>query len=168
MSVPSSARIIAVCLVATLFCCSLSTAQEKKIGKKDVPSPVLSSFAKSYPQAKVRGYAREIENGKTYYEVESMNGKWTLDVLYLADGTLAEEEAGLAPGELPAPVMDAVKTKYPKGKIQRAERTTRGEEKSYELTVTSAKSRVTLVIDANGKILKESKAGGKDEETEEK
>ncbi len=151
-------------LAATLF----TFAQEKKVTKKNVPPAVLAAFAKAYPDAKVKGYARETEKGKTYYEIESMNGKMSLDALYQADGTVAEVEEGVAPSDLPAQVQDAVKAKYADGKITKAEKTTRGEDTSYELRVASGKKTVSLAVDPTGKILKGSKGGAKKEEKEEK
>jgi len=63
-------------LVAALFALSLSvTAQEKKVAEKDVPKAVLAAFKSTYPNATVRGYSREKENGKVYYEIESMEGR---------------------------------------------------------------------------------------------
>ncbi len=153
--------------LALAFTLSLN-AQEKKITKKSVPAAVLASFAKAYPGAKVKGYAKEVENGKTYYEIESMNGKQSLDALYQADGTVAEVEEGVAPADLSKQVTDAVKATYAKGKITRAEKTTRGQETTYELRVASGKKTVGLTVDATGKIVKESKAGANKENKEEK
>ena len=143
-------------------------AQEKKITQKDVPAAVTGAFQKAYPTATVRGYAKEVEGGKTYYEIESMNGKMSLDVLYIADGTLAEVEEGLVPADLPAPVKDAVNAKHPDAKITRAEKTTRGDVVTYELGLASGKSRMSMVVDPSGKVVKESKPEGKKPKREEK
>jgi hypothetical protein len=50
-------------------------AQEVKLKKKQVPRAVISAFESAYPQATIRGFAREKENGKVYYEVESGEGQ---------------------------------------------------------------------------------------------
>jgi hypothetical protein len=49
-------------------------AQEAKIKEKDVPPAVIATFKSAYPNATVRGYAKETEKGKTFYEIESKDG----------------------------------------------------------------------------------------------
>jgi hypothetical protein len=62
---------------------SLSAAgQEKKITAKQVPAAVMAAFKSSYPNATIRGYAHEKEDGKTFYEIESREGTTQRDVLY--------------------------------------------------------------------------------------
>ncbi len=140
---------------------STALAQEKKIARKDVPTAVLSAFEKSYPNAKPKGFSTEVEKGKTYYEIESIEGNTTRDILYLVDGTVAEVEEGVSASGLPASVKTSVAKKYPEGKITRAERTTRNSVVTYELRIKSGKSQYELVVDPGGKIVSEKKAGGK-------
>lgn len=144
-----------------------ANAKENKLTKKDVPTAVISAFDTAYPKAKIKGYSTETENGKTYYEVESMNGKRSLDVSYLPDGTVAEIEEGVAAKNLSISVLKAVKTKYPKGKISKAEKKTVGSLVTYELKVTTDKTYAGLEIDPTGKIIKE-RASSKKEGNEEK
>jgi hypothetical protein len=133
-------------------------AQEKKITKKEVPQAVISAFEKAYPNAKVKGYSTETEEGKTYFEIDGYQGKLMLDVSYLPDGTAAEIEEGVTAGSLPDPVKAALKSNYPKGKIATPERKTVGTNVTYELTVKSGKTSVDVEIDPTGKILKKSKS----------
>jgi hypothetical protein len=78
--------------------------QEKKLTKKELPSAVLSAFQKSYPKASIKGIAEEKKEGKTYYEIESLDGKTSRDLLYLADGSVAEIEESMATADLPGAV----------------------------------------------------------------
>ncbi len=151
---------LGMALVTGFTLATVARSQEKRISKNEVPTAVLSAFQQAHPEAKVKGYAREVEEGKTYYEIESMNGKSSLDVLYLADGTVAEVEEGVAAADLPAPVREALSTKYPKLKIVKAEKTTRGDAVTFELQITSGKARTGLVVDPSGRIVKESTASG--------
>ena len=152
------------CVLLGLALVMPSTAQEKTVTKKDVPSAVLSAFANAYPQAGVKAYAREVEKGKTYYEIESSLGGESLDVLYLDDGTLAEVEEGVAPGDLPAPVKVAVSSRYSKAKIVKSEKTTRGDVVTYELRVNSGGASIGLVVAPDGKIKREENARKKQKE----
>jgi hypothetical protein len=143
-------------------------AGEKKIAKKDLPAPVMAAFQKAYPKATIKGASTEVEEGKTYYEIESLDGKVKRDLLYLADGTVAEIEETVSPADLPPQVKAAVTDKYPKGKIGKAEMVTRGAVAAYEVVVKSGKTTVEMSIDPAGKVLKEKKAAVKKEGKEEK
>jgi len=130
-----------------------AVAQEKKITGKDVPAAVISAFKTAYPNATIRGYAREKENGKVFYEIESREGTTTRDVLYNPDGTVAEIEESIAATDLPAEVQQAMKEKFTKAAITKAERTTAGDKVSYEIVARQGKKRVTIEFDSSGKVL---------------
>ncbi|MEP6706899.1 MAG: PepSY-like domain-containing protein, partial [Pyrinomonadaceae bacterium] len=107
-------------------------AQEVKLKKKQVPHAVISAFESAYPQATIRGFAREEENGNVYYEVESVEGQTTRDVLYNLDGTVAEIEESIPTGDLPANAREALRAKYPRSVITKVEKITRGDVTEYE------------------------------------
>jgi uncharacterized membrane protein YkoI len=155
-----------LCAAICLTTSSTGLAQEKKITKKDVPAAVLSAFEKSYPHAMVKSFSKESENGKTYYEVESIEGKTPRDILYLSDGTATEVEEGVSTADLPASVKASVMKKHPEGKIIRAERTTRDSVVTYEMRVKSGKTTFEVVVDPSGKIVKEKNSAGRKKEPE--
>jgi len=135
--------------------------QEKKISKKELPAPVLEAFQKAYPKANIKGLNEEMKDGKTYFEIESKEGKMERDLLYLADGSVVEIEESVTVADLPAAVKGAVEAKYPKAKMAKAEKVTKGADISYSVKVKTGKGKATLNVDASGKILKEEKPGGK-------
>lgn len=141
-------------------------AQEKKISKKDVPPPVLDAFEKAYPHAKIRGTSNEVENGKTYFEIESMDGNQARDILYLADGTVTEIEEVVAVGALPGAVKTAIDREFPKAKIAKAEKTAKRTEISYEVQVSLGSKKGSLVVDPSGKVLEKNPLKVKKEKTE--
>ena len=143
----------ALITTAVLLLALSAVAQEKKITAKDVPAAVMSAFKTAYPKATIRGYAREKEHGKVFYEIESREGTTTRDVLFNPDGTVAEIEESVAATDLPAEVQQAIKGKYPKAIITRAERTTAGDKVSYEIVARQGKKRVTIEFDSSGKVL---------------
>jgi hypothetical protein len=156
-----------LCLILCLGLTIGAAAQEKKIEKKDLPAPVLTAFQKAYPKATIKGASTEVENGKTYYEIESLDGTVKRDLLYLADGTITEIEESIALSDLPAPVKAALDKKYPKAKISKSEKVTKGAVVAYEVVVISGKTTVEASFDPSGKLLKESKSSGKKEGKEE-
>ncbi len=156
-----NARALAFTAALTLTLAFLpAAAQEKekdteqKISRAQVPPPVLAAFAKSYPQAKVVGYSREVENGKTLYEIESKEGAMTRDATYLADGTLHLVEESMPASELPQPVTEALHKNYPKAQIKLAEKLTEGGKISYELHLKQDGKELEVKFDPDGKIVK--------------
>ena len=129
-------------------------AQEVKLKKKQVPRPVISAFESAYPQATIRGFAREKENGKVYYEVESVEGQMTRDVLYHPDGTVAEIEESIPSSDLPADAQEALRAKHPGSVITKVEKITRGDVTEYEAHAKLGKKSVSMEFDASGKPLK--------------
>ncbi len=135
--------------------------KEKKITKKEVPPAVLSAFQKSYPKATIKGIAEERKDGKIYYEIESLDGKTSRDLLYQADGSVAEIEEGMAFADLPEAIKTTVNSKYPKAKITEVEKVLKGTDVSYGVALKSAKGKVELSLDASGKVLQEKAPGTK-------
>ena len=132
------------------------SAQEVKLKKAQVPRAVIAAFQSAYPQATMRGFSREKENGKVYYEVESVDGQTTRDVLYNPDGTVAEIEEGIALGDLPAAAVEALRAKHPGAIVTKAEKITRGDITEYEAHAKIGKKRVSMEFDASGTPLKKS------------
>ena len=145
------ATLIAIGLLLTSVCAS---AQEAKIKEKDVPQAVIAAFKSAYPNATVRGYAREKENGKVFYEIESKDGATMRDLLYNPDGTVAEIEETIAVTDLPAEAQQLIKSKYPRAVVSRAEKVTEGDKVKYEVSARIGKKRIGWSFDADGKLLK--------------
>jgi uncharacterized membrane protein YkoI len=160
---------IAAALVAVIvvYLPTVAKAQgEKTLAVKDLPAAVTASFHKAYPHAKIRGASTEQENGKTYYEVESVDGKVKRDLLYLVDGTCVEIEETIAARALPAAVSKSLMQEFPKAKILKAEKKTKDQTLTYELAIQSGKDRWEVAFDPAGKVVektkKEKKSGDED------
>jgi hypothetical protein len=133
-----------------------TSAQEKKINRKDLPAAVLEAFQKSYPKAVIKGTSTEVEKGKKYFEIESLDGTQARDILYLADGTVAEIEESVSAADLPGPVTSAIAVEMPKAKISKAERVQKGADFSYEVHVKLGSKTGSIVLDGSGKVLEKS------------
>jgi Putative beta-lactamase-inhibitor-like, PepSY-like len=131
-----------------------AAAQESKVKEKDVPPAVIAAFKAAYPNATIKGYAKEKENGKLFYEIESKDGAAARDILYNPDGTVAEVEETIAASDLPAAAQEALQSKYPKAVVTKAEKTTQGDKVEYEVIAKRGKQRISLTFDASGKLLK--------------
>ncbi len=132
---------------------------KKKFNKKNLPPAVLSAFEKTYPKAKINGGGKEEENGKTYYEIESVDGKVKRDLLYDADGNVFETEEGIAVKDLPEMVAKTLKEQYSKSKILKSEKVTHATDVEYEFLLSGAKGKSEIVIDSKGAVVRTEKNG---------
>jgi Putative beta-lactamase-inhibitor-like, PepSY-like len=147
---------IVVLLFLLLTIPSIVEAQgEKRISVKDLPTAVRSAFEKAYPKAEIKGAAEEPENGVTYYEIESIDGKTHRDLLYTKDGEVHEIEEAMDTASLPEAVSAALEKAYPKCKVRRAEKTTRGSVTDIEVMIQTGKKRHELVFNTNGTVQKD-------------
>lgn len=145
----------AVLLVVAISLLGISAlAQDTKLREKSVPAAVVTAFKSAYPNARIRGYAREKEDGKVFYEVESIDGTTHRDILYNSDGTVAEIEESIAATDLPAEAQKIIHDQYPRAVISIAEKVTAGDKVGYEVSAKQGKRRISLGFDADGKLVK--------------
>jgi hypothetical protein len=132
---------------------------ETKISESEVPQPVLDAVAKKYPAAKRVGFEREVEHGKTVYEVKVLVGARKIDLDVSADGKLTSEEEELAYDAVPTAVRTTLSAspKYGTWTVKKAEKVVHAERPDapeYELAVTNGRSKAELVFAADGKLLR--------------
>jgi hypothetical protein len=154
------ARIALMAIAGSMMSLS-AAAQESKVAAKDVPAAVIAAFKSSYPTATIKGYAREKEHGKTFYEIESKDGDTGRDILYHPDGSVAEVEETIAATDLPAAAQELIHSKYPGYVVSKAEKTTektaQGDKVGYEVIAKHGTKRVSLEFDGDGKLKRRGK-----------
>src|SRR5262245_50447952 len=102
-----------------------ATTQAKTAAPKaapKMPAAIDAAFKKAYPNAVVKNVSKETEGGKTIYEVESVDNGRRRDLNYNPDGTVISYEEELTEADVPAPVVAAIKARYPKATISTRER----------------------------------------------
>lgn len=156
---------LALGLMSLLACGS--EEYEKKIEEKDLPPAVAQAFKTAYPNAQVRGYSEEAEDGEKLYEISfTMEGK-RIDVAYASDGKLLEVEETIALADLPEAVRAELVRAFPQAEIERIESVRKGERLLYEVKLRAEKSGATqryeTVFDAQGKLLQEEIEGEEEE-----
>ncbi len=87
-----------------------------------LPAAIASAFKAAYPNATIKNVSKELEAGKTVYEVESVDSGLRRDLIYKPDGTVVSFEEEMKEADVPAPVIAAVKSRYPKASMTRLER----------------------------------------------
>lgn len=115
------------------------SAAAKTTPASKLPAAVADAFKKAYPNATIKNASSEKENGKLQWEVESMDGSARRDLIYLPDGTMVEEELVIDATAVPAPVMAALKARYPKATVSVFEKLTKASGSvSYEMQIKGA------------------------------
>ena len=104
-----------------------------------LPTAIESAFKQAYPKATIKAVTREKYAGQDAYEVESIDGGKTRDLIYRLDGTVAVLEEQITAADLPAPVAAALKADYPKATVTRYERSIDNGVTSYEIQLKGAK-----------------------------
>ncbi|HVA49502.1 MAG TPA: PepSY-like domain-containing protein [Pirellulales bacterium] len=140
-------------------------AKEEDVPLDQVPKVVLEAVKAKFPGAKLTEAAKETEDGKTTYEIGLEHKGQEYSVSLTAAGKITEIEREIEIKELPKAVSDAIKKKYPKGKMEKAEEVTAGGKTTYEVVVEASDDKdVEVTVDASGKILKEEAEEEEDDE----
>lgn len=160
--------VLIITLTFVLLSAGSISAQEKKIDEKELPATILNTFQKSYPNATIKDVSIEKEHGKTYYEIESIEGSNQRDLLFTKEGKVAEIEETLASNDIPDFVKNSIMKKYPNCKINKAEKVTSSKKISYELVVENRMQKTEVVLDSKGNIQKVKKMKKENEEKEDK
>lgn len=162
-------RIFVASLVcqAAVFVVGTGFSQEKSLQKKDIPAAVLNAFQKSYPNATIKGFAKEIEDNKTMFEVESVEGKIHRDISYLADGTVVTAEETMPYASLPKPVRLTIEKEFAKAKVVRCEQVTKGSTIQFEFILKIGKKNQEVVLNPDGTVVKKEEKKEEKEENEE-
>ena len=164
----SSALLLAlIVIIAISGAFDRTNAQEKKkFAAKDLPAAVSEAFTKAYPKAVITGIDKEVENGKTFYEIESLDGTMKRDLLYTPEGTVTEIDEALSAEALPEAVKKAIAKEFPTGTIRKAEKATHGVKLQYDVVVNNNKKMYEASVGVDGKILSKKEITAKSEKEE--
>jgi hypothetical protein len=124
----------------------------RTIPKKDVPEAVIKAFNTTYPNGSVKRYAKETENGKTFYEIESIDGTISRDLLFSPNGNIEEIEEKISSDSIPNAIRDSLAVKYRNASIISAEKITNGNKVAYSVVISVKSKKREIVFDADGSI----------------
>ena len=147
---------------------ALANSADKKLKRTEVPAPVLATVTSKYPGAKLKSFDLEGDGGSgspRVYEVEVMQGKAAISVDVSPEGKILAEETAITVADLPAAVVDGLKSsKYKGWTIAKAERVVTAEkadDPAYEVMVKGKDKKggrakkVEVVLNKAGTITKE-------------
>jgi hypothetical protein len=158
-------------LMTSIFICVLALAgavvAADDIDKDDgipldkVPKPVLAAVKKRFPDAKLEGAAKQIEDAETFYEILITHKTREIYVICKPDGKIVEIDRQMTVKELPKAVAESLKKNYPKADIATIEEITEvtgtkeGDVISYAVRLRQNKKALHVVFDPKGKVLDE-------------
>jgi uncharacterized membrane protein YkoI len=133
---------------------ALAQDSEKKVKMQDLPAAVQQAVKDYSKDAKVRGLATEMDNGKKVYEAELIVAGHSKDVTFDDDGHIVsvEEETTLA--NIPAPAREAIQRAAGKGKVVEVEMVTEGGKTFYEAQLKTGGKKSEVKVDASGASVK--------------
>jgi uncharacterized membrane protein YkoI len=129
-------------------------AAETAVKMKDLPPAVQKTVAEQTKGAQIKGISKEVEKGKTTYEVETLlNGK-SRDLTFDAAGALVSVEEAVPLDTIPSAAKAAIEKLATGGKIKSVESVTKGQTVSYEAVIVKGLKKSEVVVAADGTVQK--------------
>ena len=140
--------IVSLCLVFA----AVSLAQEKRVKMKDLPAPVQKTVREQSKGATIKGLSKEVEDGKTLYEVELAVSGHSKDVTMDSSGTVVEVEEQVQLSSLPEAVQTAIKQSAGSAPISMIESVVKGGTlQYYEIHIRKNGKKSEIKIGTDGK-----------------
>jgi uncharacterized membrane protein YkoI len=127
---------------------------DQKIKLEQMPAPVQAAIKEQSKGATVRGYSKEVEHGKTFYEAELTVDGHSKDVSFDATGKVVSTEEETPIDRIPAAARDAIQKAVGSGKLKMVETVTEGGKTFYEASFQSGGKTKEAKFDAEGKSVK--------------
>jgi uncharacterized membrane protein YkoI len=133
-----------------LAACLTVRSAETKIQMKDLPAPVQKAVQEQSNGATIRGFTKEIENGKTEYEAElTVNGHGK-DVSFDSSGNVVDVEEEVKLETLPPAARAAIQKAAAGGQLRKVEAVTEHGKSFYEASIRKGGRSTEIQIDSNG------------------
>ena len=132
-------------------------SQEQRVKMADLPAAVRATVKAQSVGAKIRGFSKEVENGKTLYEAEMTVNGHGKDIEMDSTGAVVEVEEEVNFGSIPEAARSAIKKGAAGGKVLKVESVTHGTTLvAYEAAVSKAGKHSEVRVDPEGKPAPES------------
>lgn len=129
---------------------SRADAQDASAKLKSLPPSVQKAVAAETRGATIKGVDKEVEDGKTVYEVETVVSGRTRDLMFAADGTVLSVEEQSSLDAISAAARAAVEKQAVGGRVSTVEVVTRGTAVSYEAVVVKGGKKTEVTVNADG------------------
>lgn len=138
-------------------------------GQVNVPEAAKTALAKKFPNAQSVKWSEEKEGKPTsvIYEAEfKLNGKAS-SANFNSKGEWQETELTIVKTDLPSEVVKTIESQFAGYKLREMASVETPAGKSFEILMSKGSSKIEVVIDLQGKVIKKSDAKEEDEEDEE-
>jgi len=133
-------------------------AQEQQANLKKLPLAVQKTVEEQSKGAKIRGISKEVENGKTQYELELTVNGHAKDMIIDPNGTILVVEDEITLDSLAPEVKAEVEKNIGQAKLLRLESLTKnGTLTGYEASFSKAGKKSIIVMGPDGKLLPKGK-----------
>ena len=152
-----------------LFGNAFAQTSEKPVKMKDLPEAARKTVQEQSKGATLRGLAKEVKDGQTFYEAELKVNGHKKDVLIDPSGAVVEIEEEVALASLPAEVQATIKKGAGKGKITLVESITKNNTiEAYEAHVTRAGKKSEIKVAPDGRLISVEEEQAENEEKAER
>src|SRR5262245_36251011 len=131
-----------------------AAAQDQRAKLKNLPSAVQKTVEEQSKGAKIRGLSKEVEKGKTQYELELTVNGHSKDMIIDPTGAILEVEEDITLDSLAPEVKAEVEKNIGQAKLLRLESVTKGGILTgYEASVSKVGRKSGIEMGADGKLL---------------
>lgn len=130
---------------------------EKKLKRSEVPEQIWSHI-KIYGKLEVEHTEYSEENGRGIYWIDGDINDKEYDFYFTEKGKLISRTQELRKNEIPAGILNAVKTKYNSYEIRNALLKEDSSSALYDIQLRKSKKRITVTFNRNGEITDSSKS----------
>jgi uncharacterized membrane protein YkoI len=131
-------------------CTGVMRAGEKRVSYGDLPPAVKETSQRESQGAMVKGYSKEVEHGRTAYEVEMIADGKSRDILIDSSGKVVEIEQQVSLDAVPEAATASIQKRAGGGSILKVEEVKSDSETVYEAQILSNGKHRELRVHADG------------------
>jgi uncharacterized membrane protein YkoI len=146
-------QLIMIAITATALLVPAVVA-EKSLKLTDLPPAVQKAVQEQTKGAEIKNIVKEVEKGKTMYEVETVVSGRTRDMMFDTAGAMTNCEEAVGLDSIPAPAKAAIEKKAAGGKITKVEKVTEGKVVSYEAVIDKKGKTSEFAVKPDGSVKK--------------
>jgi uncharacterized membrane protein YkoI len=139
-------------LTAAALAAGGARASERRLQMKDLPAAVRQTVLEKTKGLTIVEIEEEVENGQTFYEVETETGGRTHDIKIDATGAVVEMEQEVTLDAIPEAARTAIEREAGDATIERVEAVTDDGVTVYEATLRKDGKKSEVVVTSEGKL----------------